>query len=71
LETHTPQAPIPAAAIVGAVIVLRMVLIIMGFDPAPLMAITIWSRAAWIAILVVIFIAAALGVSRLRSSTRI
>jgi hypothetical protein len=67
MQTHTPRALIPAAVIVGGLILLPVLLIILGFDLVPLMAITAWSRAAWIAILVVIFIAAAVGMARLRS----
>jgi hypothetical protein len=53
---------IPAAVILGGLILLPVALIILGFDLVPLMAITAWSRTAWLtalAALAVVVVAAA------------
>ena len=59
---------VPAAIILGVLILLPVVLIILGFDLVPLMAITAWSRAAWLTALaaLAVLVIAAFALTRSR-----
>src|SRR5438105_15819140 len=70
METKAPRALVPAAMIVGGLILLPVVLIIVGFDLVPLMAVTAWSRTAWIVALTVVIVAVGAALSFMRFHTR-
>jgi hypothetical protein len=65
MHTKAPRRFLPVALVVAAILVLPVIVIIVGFDLVPLMAITAGSRWAWIGVLAVLAVALVLGVAAL------
>ena len=73
MAIKTARSLILAVVLIGGLILLPVVLIVVGFDLVPLMAVTAWSRTAWLialASLVVLLIAALIVIANMRSRAR-
>jgi uncharacterized membrane protein YqjE len=75
MDETTARPLVPAAVIIGGLLLLPVVFLIIGFNLVPLMALTAWSRTVWLATLTVLSVFAIVGavvmIMKLRQQTRV